>query len=282
MMSKILDEIKKEIGYIIRGVYGFIINNLERIPSLGNNKKIIIAKSIKNRPIECYKIGEGNIKVIFISSIHGNETGTVKMAYYLINWLQSENLELKRKFKFFVIPCLNPDGHALAIKNPNYFSGGKIGRHNANNVDLNRNFNTPGFKKESVHSFGKNYKEKEKVYCGEYGNSEPETKGLVNFIKKEGIKVLFAFHNMGRDVMGNNLNLSQDLIKIYSKKCGFRIIDDKGWVKLEQTGTLKEWCEINNIVYIETEGSTRWGSDWKIQKDAIISTILALKETAIK
>ena len=31
--------------------------------------------------------------------------------------------------------------------------------------------------------------------------------------------------------------------------------------------SIKEWCDLNNIAYIEIEGSTRWGSDWKKQKE---------------
>jgi hypothetical protein len=87
------------------------------------------------------------------------------------------------------------------------------------------------------------------------------------------VKVAYFFHNAGRDVMGNKNELSQNLVKLYSEKTGFRFIPDEEWQKMDQTGTAKEWCEINNIAYIEVESSTRWGSDWKVQKDAIIATL---------
>ncbi|MFH1308408.1 MAG: M14 family metallopeptidase, partial [Patescibacteria group bacterium] len=194
--------------------------------------------------------------------------GTVKLAYSLINWLNGKE-ELKKTFTFYIIPCLNKEGYSQALNNPDYFNGGKIGRFNDNNVDLNRNFPTPSFKKESIYSFGKNYGEKELVYCGEYGGSEPEIKALINFIKNKNIKVAYFFHNAGKDVMGNKDYLSQKLVKLYSKKAGFRFVSDEEWQKMGQTGTAKEWCEINNVAYIEIEGSNRWGNDWKIQKKAI-------------
>ncbi len=235
-----------------------------------------IGNTIKNVPINYYKIGGGKLKIIFISAMHGNETGTVKLAHKLINFL-FENRKKYPEFTFYIIPCLNPDGYGKALKNSDYFNGGRIGRFNDNDVDLNRNFNTPSFKKESVWLSGKNYSNKETVYCGEFGDSEPETKALTDFIKKENIKVLFSFHNAGRDVMGNKVHPSQKLVEIYAKKCKFKIFSEEEWTKLEQSGTLKEWCEENSVAYVEIEGSTRWGSDWKIQKPAVEATLLELK-----
>lgn len=273
----ILAKIKREAGYILRGIFGFFINNIERAPRLPQNiKKVIFGTSTMGRALEYCRWGEGGTKILFLAAIHGNEVGTVKLLYKLIDFLTSGEQNLKNKFTLFFIPCLNIDGYHLAIRNPEYLNGGNIGRFNTNKVDLNRNFDTPGFQKYAVYSFGKNYQEKMPVYAGEYGNSEPETKALVELIKNEDIKTVFSFHNAGREIMGNRLNKSQELIKIFSEKSGFRLVNDEEWKSLNQTGTLKEWCEINNIIYLEPEGTTRWGNDWSNQKDAIISTIQAI------
>ena len=80
------------------------------------------------------------------------------------------------------------------------------------------------------------------------------------------------FHNAGRDVMGNKSELSQRLVQIYSQNTGFRIVNDQEWAEMKQTGTALEWCELHDIAYLEVEGSTRWGSDWKIQKKALEAT----------
>ncbi len=275
-------KIKKKIGHILRGLKGIYENNFENFPEiLPSVNRFILGHSVKEKEIGCYKIGNGLQKIIFISAIHGNEVGTVKLAHQLINWLTTENKGFKEKFTIFIIPCLNPDGYNLAKEHPDYFKGGRIGRFNTNNVDLNRNFETPNFKTESVWSFGKNYTEKEKVFCGNKPNSEPEIKALTDFIIKQGIKVFFIFHNAGKDVMGNNIPLSQELVKIYGKETSFRIVKDGEWQEMSQTGTAKEWCELNNIVYIEVEGSIRWGSDWYIQKPAIIKVLEKIGESTV-
>ncbi len=273
-----MHRIKKEIGCILRGLRGIYENNFENFPKISPGVNwSILGYSVDGGEIGSCKIGNGSQKIIFISAIHGNEVGTVKLAHQLINWLGTENRGFKEKFTIFVIPCLNPDGYKCAKNNPDYFNGGKVGRFNANNVDLNRNFPTSNFQSESIWSFGKNYTEKERVFCGKFGGSESEIKTLIDFIITNHIKIAFFFHNAGRDVMGNKLPLSQTLIRIYGEETGFRVVENKEWQKMGQTGTAKEWCEINGIAYIEVEGSTRWGSDWNIQKPAITKILEEIK-----
>ncbi len=73
--------------------------------------------------------------------------------------------------------------------------------------------------------------------------------------------------------MGNNNKLSQALVRDFVDKTGYRYVDDEEWRCFNQTGTIKRWCENHDVAYVEVESSTRWGSDWQNQKDAIISAI---------
>lgn len=268
-----ITKLKTKLGYITRGTLGFLQNNFITLPSI--SKKVLsftIGKSVKGQSIQCFQIGNGANKFLYTSGIHGNEVGTVKLAKYFIHWAHEHTHQLD-DYTLFVIPCLNPDGYNIACNNPEYYQGGKVGRFNANTVDLNRNFATPSFKQKSEWSFGQNYSEKLEVFCGEYGCSEPETKALTEFIKSKKIQVLFMFHNAGKDIMANANQRAQELAKIYSEKTGFRFLKVGHWKELKQTGTAAEWCDLNNIAYIEIEGSTRWGSDWKTQKEALKATL---------
>ncbi|MFA4814658.1 MAG: M14 family zinc carboxypeptidase [Candidatus Gracilibacteria bacterium] len=264
-----LKKLKRKLGYIKRGLLGIFQNNFIKSPDAPTELySFLIGKSVKEQPIKCFKIGNGKRKLLYAFGIHGNEVGTVKLAHYFLNWAHETRAQLQ-DFTLFVIPCINPDGYSLAYSDPGYFEGGKTGRLNANDVDLNRNFDTPSFKQKSKWSFGENYSEKSDVYCGSHAGSEPEIQALTKFIKIEKIPTLFMFHNAGKDVMPNSIQPAQKLAKIYSKKTGFRLVKEGHWKVLRQTGTAAEWCDINNIAYIEIEGSTRWGSDWKRQKEAI-------------
>jgi len=88
-----------------------------------------IGKSEKEKDIPCITIGNGNLKILAWSQMHGNESTTTKALFDILNYLiyksdfQKDVLE---KFTIKIIPILNPDGAALYT------------RENANGVDLNR------------------------------------------------------------------------------------------------------------------------------------------------
>jgi len=267
-------------------------------------EKFSLGESVEKRPIDCYQIGSGEISVMFASGMHGNEIGTMKLSYCLLDYLKLNEKKFKR-LTFFVIPCLNVDGFEKVKGVSGYISGGK-GRHDARKVDLNRNFPAPNFRshsyvlprKNSLGEFkynkeissiefdalsGKNGKKESFLslrYNGNFGGSEPETSALVDFVEKRGISIIFSFHNCGRDVMGGKDALSKELVGIYAEKTGYEVLNDDDWEKIGQTGTAKDWCDDWGISFVEVEGSTRYGSDWKIQKPAIEAVLKYLEEIA--
>jgi len=98
-----------------------------------NDNLKVIGNSVEGKDIHLYTIGKGNVKMLLWSQMHGNESTTTKALFDLLNFLNSKS-ELAKKFlnhfTFYCIPMLNPDGAA------NYT------RVNANQVDLNRDFQT--------------------------------------------------------------------------------------------------------------------------------------------
>lgn len=266
-----IKKLKGKIGDFVRGFEGLYHNNTDKYLTVPEGlKEIIIGHSTEGRDIFAYKFGNnGHVKVLFMGGIHGNEVGTVKLMYKLINYL-SRNKKDYLGLELFVVPCVNPDGLAKALQAPDYFGGGRNGRFNANNVDLNRNFKTSNFCSENFWFFGN---KDIPVFCGTKPFSEPESLAIADFIKTNRISVLYSFHSRGKEVMGNLNKLSQELVKDFVNKTGYRYVSHEEWKKMKQTGTVKEWCEDNNIAYVEVESSVRYGSDWKKQKDAIIGAI---------
>lgn len=273
--------LKKSLGLIRRGITGFFDDRFKKIPALpAGVTPSRIGISAKGAGILCYRLGMGKTKVLFMAGIHGNEVGTVKLAHHWIQWLEGHP-ETLSNLTCFVIPHLNPDGYTLAKKCPDYWKGGRIGRLNANAVDLNRNFDTPSFQSKSVWAFGKDYLEKEEVFCGNKPYSEPEIQALVKLVESEGIRIIFSLHNAGRDVMGNDSPLSEALVSLYAQKTGFRKVEKGHWKILGQNGTMAEWCDLKSIAYVEPEGSNRWGSDWKVQGSALIAALDYLNQNAV-
>ncbi|WP_426094516.1 M14 family metallopeptidase [Flavobacterium sp. DSR2-3-3] len=97
-----------------------------------NNQLKIIGKSVLGKSIYSYQIGDGKIRILLWSQMHGNESTTTKALFDFLNVLESGSelaQRLLKSFTFYTIPMLNPDGAKLYT------------RENANKVDLNRDSN---------------------------------------------------------------------------------------------------------------------------------------------
>jgi murein peptide amidase A len=83
-----------------------------------------LGHSVEGRPIVAIDVGASNARttVLVVGCIHGNEPGGVAIARAL------ERVSPPRGVALWIVPDLNPDGVAANT------------RHNADDVDLNRNF----------------------------------------------------------------------------------------------------------------------------------------------
>jgi len=92
------------------------------LPAPAAAHTIVLGRSWQGRPITAVEVGNpAGVRVLVVGSIHGNEQGGIPVARALER-LHPRDLDL------WVVPDLNPDGVAAGT------------RHNAHDVDLNRNF----------------------------------------------------------------------------------------------------------------------------------------------
>ncbi len=270
-------KVKKYVGNIKRAIFGLLQNHRESIGYVPKDlSPIVIGQTSTGGAIECFAVGAGPRNLLFVSGIHGNEIGTVKLAHRLIQWLQVRRVDYP-EFTFLIIPSLNPDGLAKAKEHPDYWHGGLKGRFNNNGVDLNRNFPTPSFQSWSTWGRGKNYAESIQVFCGDYGGSESEIQSLIKLIYDRKPELYLAFHNVAAGIMGSNDTKAQMLTDKFSEASGYARETIEEWIALKQTGTAKEWCDLNHVSYLESEGRYRWASDWEHQKLGVEAVLEKLK-----
>lgn len=269
---------RKKLGTLLRGARGYFRNRMETVPPVpGDLSAEVIGTSVGGRGMLSYHIGNGPRVIAFCGAIHGNEVGTPKLIRSLIAYLNAKK-EWHADFTFLCIPVLNPDGYAMALARPDYSNGGRIGRFNANGVDLNRNFPTRSFASTSVWSHGKGYTETTQVSCGATPGSEPENVALRSFLMRENVSLLWMFHSVASEIMAGHDAPTEALAGVFARVTGFRHATHAEWQTLHQTGTAKEWCEENGIMYLESEASERWGSDWNRQKPGIVAVLHALAQ----
>ena len=89
----------------------------------------VIGHSVENRPIYSLKIGNGPIKILLWSQMHGNESTTTKALFDSVNLFGTNNVipnHILKSCTLVIIPILSPDGAE------------RYTRLNANQIDLNR------------------------------------------------------------------------------------------------------------------------------------------------
>ena len=143
-----------------------------------------IGKSVQGEDLWMYKFGNGPTQKLIVAGIHGGyEYNTIDLANELIAYIQENPTLIPSEVTLYILPAFNPDGLAR--------SRGYAGRANANNVDLNRNWD---FNWKSTW---------DPAGCWAYlpiggGTapfSEPETAALRDFIQSHDIKALISYHS---------------------------------------------------------------------------------------
>ncbi len=121
-------------------------------------------------------------RILLVGGTHGDELSSISIVFKWMHTLEKHHSGL---FHWRINPLLNPDG-ALRRKHS---------RTNANNVDLNRNFITPGSHIGAPLAYWYSRARKNKRrYPGPYPLSEPETTWLYQEIKTFNPDVIVAVH----------------------------------------------------------------------------------------
>ena len=144
---------------IIVGIFAFVswykkaappkINNIVTEIQNTSPKIKVIGTSVQGRKIESYTYGNGETHIAFVGGIHGGyEWNSVLLAYQFVDYLNANPDVIPKNISVSIIPSANPDGVFKVIGKEGRFTIADIstgvseapGRFNANNVDLNRNF----------------------------------------------------------------------------------------------------------------------------------------------
>ncbi len=145
------------------------------LPAIRGTKATVLGlyeggRSVEGRILEYYVLGQGEEVVLIIAGIHGDEPAGSSLVSGLSRYL-IKRVELLNSRRVVLVPLANPDG---IIRNC---------RHNAHDVDLNRNFNSRN---------RKDYKH--------YGTalSEPESRFIEKLITKFRPARIISIHQVTR------------------------------------------------------------------------------------
>lgn len=162
-----------------------------------------IGSSVQDRAIMSYTFGTGSTNVLFVGGIHGGyEWNSILLAYDMIDAFTANKATIPSSVTVHIIPNLNPDGLYLATGLTDRFAASDVpnndmhrtglGRFNANEVDLNRNFDC----KWTPSSTWRN----QPVSAGSAPFSEPEAVALRDYVLTINPSFVVFWHSQANTV----------------------------------------------------------------------------------
>ena len=249
-------------------------------PSAPTKEQEVIGTSIEDRDIVAYHFGSGNKEILFVGGIHGGyEWNTVLLARELVKYLKANPSAIPSNVKVTVIPTLNPDGLAKVVSDPDDFAASDVsasqakqveGRFNANNVDLNRNFDCDWKASGTWQS--------KTVSGGDKAFSEPESRAFREYVESHSIAAAVVWYSSAGGVFASTchngiLPETSELTTLFAKASGYKAYESFDFYAI--TGDAVNWLAKQKIPAISVLLTTHTDVEW----DKNLKGVLAVLES---
>lgn len=220
--------------------------NNNQQPVVEDETQTVIGTSVEGRDITAYHYGEGDTELLFVGGIHGGYSwNTALVAYEAMDYFAANEDAIPSNVQVTVIPVLNPDGLNKIAGTAERFSPSDIptgtnvtvpGRFNANNVDLNRNFDCDWQATGTWQSTS--------VSGGSAAFSEPESLAIKNYIDSANPTAVVVWYSSAGGVYASNchngvLPETNTLTALYAKASGYSAHQSFDFYEI--TGDLTNW-----------------------------------------
>lgn len=212
------------------------------------DQKIDLGRSAQGNTVTGRVFGSGEDAILLFGAIHGNEKSSAKLLERLVGEISLGSIAVSSKKKVIIVPILNPDGYKAGLF-----------KVNANDVNLNLNFDTAGWKP---------YGGEANLFAGTEPFSEIESRIIRDIVYKYNVKTMVSFHAKGGLVNPEFGHvLSQNLARQYSRISGHSYYEDSSW---DYPGTATKWfIEKIGGPAITVELTDLYNSDWARNQKAL-------------
>lgn len=216
--------------------------------------KLIIGQSVEGRPLEVYRFGNGEQHYLIIAGVHGGyEWNTIALADELIDAIQIEPALIPDEATLFILRAFNIDGYEK--------DQGYDGRANANQVDLNRNWDANWQKRwAGTQCWGHRI-----ITAGKEPASEPETQALMSFILENEIKAVVNYHSAALGIFpggwpndARSMELAESIAMV--SPYAYPPID----IDCQYTGQFIDWASAQGIAAVDVELTDHTHTDFDI------------------
>jgi len=238
----------------------------------------VIGQSVQGRDITAYHYGTGDTELLFVGGIHGGyEWNTVLVAYQLMDYLNANPNVVPANVTVTVIPVLNPDGLNKIVGSPGRFSLVDVpdsaaatipGRYNANNVDLNRNFDCD-WQAQGV------WQDKT-VSGGTAPFSEPESQAFRQYVQARRPTAVVVYYSAVGGVFASNCHTgilpeTLTLTNLYADASGYKAYEDFDFYTI--TGDAVNWLAKNKIPGISVLLTTHEDVEWERNNAGVLAIL---------
>ncbi|MSU54955.1 MAG: hypothetical protein EXS46_00245 [Candidatus Taylorbacteria bacterium] len=243
-----------------------------------NKEKTVIGKSVGGRDIVAYHFGTGNSEILFVGGIHGGyEWNTSLVAYEAMDYFKANLSIIPANVKITVIPVLNPDGLYKVVGTTEKFSASQVspsqtiqtaGRFNANNVDLNRNFDCDWKSTAKWQS--------RTVSGGSSMFSEPESLAIKSYVEVNKPTAVITWYSAAGGVYSSSCETgisseTKTITKKYADASGYPSYES--FDSYETTGDMVNWFAKNSIPAISVLLTNHEDTEWTKNKAGIDSLL---------
>jgi murein tripeptide amidase MpaA len=238
----------------------------------------VIGKSVEGRDITAYHFGSGSDEILVVGGIHGGyEWNTVVLSYDLMDYLTQHPEAVPQNEKVTIVPVLNPDGLNKVVDATKRFTEADItetqtqtipGRFNANNVDLNRNFDCDWKATGTWQS--------RSVSGGTAAFSEPETQAVKSYMEAHTLTAVIAFYSSAGGVYASNchggvLPETNTILKAYADASGYPAFQDFNFYDI--TGDMVNWFAKEKIPAISIVLTNHTDAEWDKNQKGITAVL---------
>lgn len=233
----------------------------------GRGPETVIGTSVEGNGIIAYHFGDGDTELLFVGGIHGGYSwNTVLVAYELMDYLEQNTETIPENITVTVIPVLNPDGLEQVVGSTGRFDAADVpasestriaGRFNANDVDLNRNFDCEWAPESAWQN--------RTVSGGAAPFSEPEAAAFRDYVDEHEPAAAVVWYSAAGGVFASNCGAgvsseTRALTNLYADAAGYRAYESFDFYDI--TGDMVNWLAKENIPAVSVLLTTHEDIEW--------------------
>jgi len=216
-----------------------------------------IGTSVEGRSIAAIRIGTGPVHLAIMGAIHGGwEKNTMTLVQQAYDYFNDNSDLIQPQLSVYFVPATNPDGIAVGTNSDAAW--------NAHGVDLNRNFDSYNWSRDTFGLVGGRYGPTgtKKNGGGPRPFSEPETQAVKRFIEGKSIDAVLSYHSgiVSVTAKDGGGGVGEPLAEEVATITGYGYIAK--WTLYKLTGQFMDWLDDKNVKGVEIELPDQHTLDW--------------------